>query len=64
MNKKIKVGSHLITDESPAYIIAEMSGNHNMDFERAKNIIGYCAEGRCGCNKNPDIYTRYHNHRL
>ena len=38
MNKKIKVGSHLITDESPAYIIAEMSGNHNMDFERAKNI--------------------------
>ena len=40
MNKKIKVGSHLITDESPAYIIAEMSGNHNMDFERAKNKIG------------------------
>ncbi len=64
MNKKIKVGSHLITDESPAYIIAEMSANHNMDFERAKNIIAAAAEAGADAIKNPDIYTRYHNHRL
>lgn len=28
-----------ITKDSPTYIIAEMSGNHLMDFERAKEII-------------------------
>ena len=61
MNKKIKVGSHLITDESPAYIIAEMSGNHNMDFERAKNIIAAAAEAGADAIKiqtyTPDTIT-------
>lgn len=36
---EIKIGNHIISDDSPAYIIAEMSGNHNMDFERAKKIV-------------------------
>lgn len=29
----------IIDEDAPAYIIAEMSGNHLMDFERAKDII-------------------------
>lgn len=39
MNKEIKIGKHVISESSPAYIIAEMSGNHNMNFHRAKEII-------------------------
>lgn len=39
MNKKIKIENHIISDCSPAYIIAEMSGNHNMDFNRAVRIM-------------------------
>jgi len=39
MNKEIKLGRHIISADSPAYIIAEMSGNHNMDYNRAVKII-------------------------
>lgn len=39
MNKKIKLGNHYIGEDSPAYVIAEMSGNHNMDYNRAVKII-------------------------
>jgi len=39
MNKKICIGNHVISNDSPAYVIAEMSGNHNMDFNRAVKII-------------------------
>lgn len=39
MNKQIKIGNRIIGENSPAYVIAEMSGNHNMDFERAVKII-------------------------
>lgn len=39
MNKKVKIENHIISADSPAYIIAEMSGNHNMDFNRAVRIM-------------------------
>lgn len=39
MEKQIKIGNRIISENSPAYIVAEMSGNHNMDFDRAKEII-------------------------
>ena len=39
MNDCIKIGNHFISKESGTYVIAEMSGNHNMDFERAKEIM-------------------------
>jgi pseudaminic acid synthase len=39
MNDCIKIGNHSISKESGTYVIAEMSGNHNMDFERAKEIM-------------------------
>lgn len=61
MNKKIKIGNHLVSDESPAYIIAEMSGNHNMDFKRAKEIISAAAESGADAIKiqtyTPDTIT-------
>ena len=39
MNKEIRIGTHMISANSPTYIVAEMSANHNMDFARAKEII-------------------------
>lgn len=39
MEKNIKIGNKIISETSPVYIVAEMSGNHNMDFNRAKEII-------------------------
>lgn len=42
MKKEITIGENTIGKES-VYIIAEMSANHNMDFERAKRIIEVAA---------------------
>lgn len=39
MKKEIQIDGRIISKESPAYVIAEMSANHLMDFERAKQII-------------------------
>lgn len=39
MRKDIMIGDRHIESNAPAYIIAEMSGNHLMDFGRAKTII-------------------------
>ena len=48
MNQHIHLGDHLISKEEGVYVIAEMSGNHSMDFERAKEII-YAAKD-CGAD--------------
>lgn len=39
MNKDIIIGKHKICDDSPTFIVAEMSANHNMDFDRAVAIM-------------------------
>lgn len=39
MRCNIQIAEHLISDKSRTYIIAEMSGNHNMDFDRAVKIL-------------------------
>ena len=39
MNKRIVFGNREISQDSSTYIIAEMSGNHNMDYNRAVEII-------------------------
>lgn len=39
MNKRITIANNTISDNSSVYIIAEMSGNHNLDYERAVSII-------------------------
>ena len=39
MNKKIAIGNHIISENAPAFIIAEMSANHLMDFDRAVEIM-------------------------
>lgn len=39
MNKNIKIQDNTVSEQSKTFIIAEMSGNHNMDFSRAVEII-------------------------
>ncbi len=39
MKKEIRIGDKIISESSPTFIVAEMSGNHNMDFDRAVEII-------------------------
>ncbi len=49
MQKKIgsiKVGTIEIGQDSPPFIIAEMSGNHNGDLNRALNLVDLAAESR------------------
>lgn len=43
MPKSFTIGSHEVGPNHPPFIIAEMSGNHNGDLERAKEIIRQCA---------------------
>ena len=38
-NKTIKIGSRTIGENEPAMIVAEISGNHNGDYNRAVEII-------------------------
>lgn len=39
MNKEIQIGSHIISERSPVFIVAELSANHNQDYERAVEIL-------------------------
>lgn len=39
MNKQFKIGNTLVGENSPCFIVAEISGNHNQDYGRAVEII-------------------------
>jgi len=39
MNKEFKIGTRTISPSSPTFIVAEISANHNQDFNRAIEII-------------------------
>lgn len=44
MNKKIQIGKKTISNTSPCFIVAEVSANHNGDYNRALEIIHAAAE--------------------
>ncbi|MBQ7933231.1 MAG: N-acetylneuraminate synthase family protein, partial [Lachnospiraceae bacterium] len=48
MKKEIMIGNYKISEDSPAFIIAEMSANHLMDFDRAVEIMRVAKE--CGAD--------------
>lgn len=61
MKKTIQIGINHIGQGNPTYIVAEMSANHNMDFERAKAIIKAAAQAGADAIKiqtyTPDTIT-------
>jgi sialic acid synthase SpsE len=40
----LKLGKKLVGPEQPAYFVADISANHDGDFDRAKRLIQLCAE--------------------
>ena len=61
MKKEFQIGSRIIGEGHPAYIIAEMSANHAGSIERAKEIIRAAKESGADCIKiqtyTPDTIT-------
>ena len=39
MNKQIQIGKRTISADSPVFIVAELSANHNQDYHRAVEIL-------------------------
>lgn len=61
MNKEIIIDGHVISENSPTFIIAEMSANHLMDFDRAVEIMKAAKEAGADAIKiqtyTPDTIT-------
>lgn len=61
MDKEIYIGGRVISEAAPVFIIAEMSGNHLMDFDRAVAIMGAAKEAGADAVKiqtyTPDSIT-------
>lgn len=39
MNKSFQIGSRMVGEGAPAFIVAELSANHNQDYHRALEIV-------------------------
>jgi N-acetylneuraminate synthase/pseudaminic acid synthase len=61
MNKTITIKNHIISTDSPTFIVAELSGNHNHDYSRAVEIIHAAKEAGADAVKlqtyTPDTIT-------
>jgi len=61
MGNIIKIGNHRIGQENPVYIIAELSSNHNQNFEEAEKLIHAAKEAGADAIKiqtyTPDTLT-------
>lgn len=47
----IKIGDHVISDSSPAFVIAEIGNNHNGDFSMARRLVEESAKAGANCAK-------------
>lgn len=58
-----QLAEYLITDESAAFVIAEVGNNHNGDIELAKELVDLAIESKADCVKFQmrDISTLYSN---
>src|SRR5258708_35838779 len=51
MGQTVKIGSHLVGDDQPCYIIAEIGINHNGDLDIAKRLISVAVAAGCNAVK-------------
>ncbi|SDY34513.1 N-acetylneuraminate synthase [Allochromatium warmingii] len=58
-----QLGERLISDQSPAFIIAEVGNNHNGDIQLAKRLVDLAIEAGADCVKFQmrDLSTLYSN---
>ncbi|MCX7258650.1 MAG: N-acetylneuraminate synthase family protein, partial [Polaromonas sp.] len=47
----IALGKHVISDKSPAYVIAEIGNNHNGDIKLAKHLVDLALDAGADCVK-------------
>ena len=47
----LSIGNHLISETSPAYVIAEIGNNHNGDIKLAKHLVGLAVQAGADCVK-------------
>jgi len=61
--KGINISGHIISDESPCFIIAEIGNNHNGSLDVAKHLIELAAESGSDCAKFQlrDLPSLYRN---
>lgn len=61
MNKMITIGKRTLSADSPVFIVAELSANHNQDYNRAVEIIHAAAQAGADAVKlqtyTPDTLT-------
>jgi N-acetylneuraminate synthase len=50
-NKQVKIGSTLVGDNQPCYVIAEIGINHNGDMDLAKRLIAVASAAGCNAVK-------------
>ena len=55
MRKEIEIAGRKIGEGHPAFIIAEMSANHNMDYGRAVEIIHQAKEAGADASVQADL---------
>jgi len=63
MRPSMQIGTTVISDDSPCYLIAEIGHNHSGDIEIAKQLIDKAAESGAQAVKtqkraNPSLYTQ------
>ena len=60
-NPSFKIGNRKVGLDHPVLVVAEVSANHNQDFERAKKIVKAACEAGAGAVKlqtyTPDTLT-------
>jgi sialic acid synthase SpsE/sugar phosphate isomerase/epimerase len=64
--KGLLIGSHIISESSPAFIIAEIGNNHNGDINLAKELVDLACEAGADCVKFQmrDVNSLYKNGNL
>lgn len=50
-DRGISIGKHVISESSPAFIIAEIGNNHNGDINLAKHLVDLAVEANADCVK-------------
>ena len=60
----IQIGKHIITDDSPCFVIAEIGNNHNGDIGLAKRLVDLAVDAGADCAKFQmrNVERSYRNH--